>query len=404
MAGICYHNKKPRASKPTPAPVVKTGVIYGVKRTYGSASTAWERTDDSANYTATASVGSTAGSSDFDNAYIYKDMKRVTIVNMQTGYHDVWVTVPKFYYQRKVENGIESIRITPDADVDGFELHPAFLADGVEYNEVLISAYEGQGNACSVAGMHPSHNTRTVFRNIATAERNNANCYKYGGSYGMIDIACWSMLQMLYLVEFADYNANAKIGISVERKTSSASVDGKINTGQGDTIATHTGRATTNTTAPRYNAIRYRWIENPFGNSYCWIDGVNTINGVTWICTDPSKYNDGTTGYTKLGYSLPTVAARNGYLIKTIGYDPNMPWVMLPNEYATITFDANNTTNAYTQYCSDRCYYVSTAGLAHCVGGSCLEQGFGANGWFNLGTAAPSLIRLDICSRMVLRR
>lgn len=403
MAGICYHNKKPRASKPTPTPVVKTGVIYGVKRTYGSASTAWERTDDSANYTATASVGSTAGSSDFDNAYIYKDMKRVTIVNMQTGYHDVWVTVPKFYYQRKVENGIESIRITPDADVDGFELHPAFMADGVEYNEVLISAYEGAGNNCSLAGQTVAHNTRTVFRNIANAERNNATCYKYGGSYGMLDIATWSMLQMLYIVEFADYDSNTAIGISVERTTSSASVDGKINTGQGDTIATHTGIATTNTTAPRYNAIRYRWIENPFGNTYSWIDGINSYNGKTYICTDPSKYSDTLTGYTELGYTMPLTT--NGYLVKTIGYDPNMPWVMLPNEYTSIAFDANNKSNAYRQYVGDKCYFASEAKIgAHCVGGSCLEAGFGANGFFNIGYAVPTLVRLEVGSRMVLRR
>lgn len=391
--GICLMHNTATATES------KTTKIYGIKRTYGQEATAWERTDDAVGLTATASLGSTAGQSDFDNIAPWSGMQRTTIINAVTRASDVLVTIPKFYYERKVENGIESIRITSTEGVEGFELHPAFLADGVEYDEVLISAYEGSANNQSVAGQTPAHNTRAVFRTIAQTQS------KVDDGYGMMDIACWSMLQMLYLVEYADYDSNSKIGISVERKGStsgSTQGDGKINTGLGDVINGHTGRATTDTT-PRYNAIRYRWIENPFGNTYTWVDGINSINGETYICTNPSKYSDTNEDYTKLGYTMPYNT--NGYLVKTIGYDPAMPWVMLPNEYAGITFDSHNTTGAFQKYVGDKLYMAnSTTVQAHCFGGSCLEQGFGANGFHNVGTAAPSLIRLDICSRMVYRR
>ena len=48
---------------------IKAGNVYGIRRNIESTSPAWARTDDAVGFTATASVGTVAGSSDFDNCY-----------------------------------------------------------------------------------------------------------------------------------------------------------------------------------------------------------------------------------------------------------------------------------------------------------------------------------------------
>ena len=85
---------------------------YGVIWHYTQSSPALERTDDSATFTATATNGSTAGHSDFDDKPIYKDLKICNVVNREVvayegeaGFKrdgsngDVMLEIPKFYYK-----------------------------------------------------------------------------------------------------------------------------------------------------------------------------------------------------------------------------------------------------------------------------------------------------------------
>ena len=83
-----------------------TYTVYGIQRSVSSSSPAWTRTDDSTNYTAIASVGSTAGHSDFDGKPIYSAIQRTTIGT------DVMVQIPKFWFYRMVADGVETIKIS----------------------------------------------------------------------------------------------------------------------------------------------------------------------------------------------------------------------------------------------------------------------------------------------------
>ena len=66
--------------------------IYGIYRDITASSPAWAREDDAVGKTAKASVGTTAGASDFDNCYPWSGIVRETL---STG--DVMVKVPKFF-------------------------------------------------------------------------------------------------------------------------------------------------------------------------------------------------------------------------------------------------------------------------------------------------------------------
>lgn len=72
---------------------------------------------------------------------------------------------------------------------------------------------------------------------------------------------------------------------------------------------------------------RYRGIENPFGHSWKWTDGINTQlasddDGGTskvWVSSDPSKYND--SNYD--GYEIRGEEARTGGFTKTLVFGEN---------------------------------------------------------------------------------
>ena len=69
----------------------------------------------------------------------------------------------------------------------------------------------------------------------------------------------------------------------------------------------HTGRAYGTDGA---TAVQYRHIENPWGNVFDWVDGVNFNGSTVYVCTDPAKYADDTSdGYTNAG----TRASSSGY-------------------------------------------------------------------------------------------
>ena len=78
--------------------------IYGISRNIINSSPVWARTDKAVGMTATATVGTVAGSSDFDNCYPWSGIVRETL---STG--DVMVKIPKFYFQRYMEGNIEHI-------------------------------------------------------------------------------------------------------------------------------------------------------------------------------------------------------------------------------------------------------------------------------------------------------
>ena len=140
-----------------------------------------------------------------------------------------------------------------------------------------------------------------------------------GSKFHLYDFATYCAIIWLYVVEFADWNCQIKIGRGAVDDTGTV-----INSGNTCDMTYHTGRAGG---IDGYTAVQYRWIENLWGNVDQWVDGFNANGATVYYCTDPSKYADDTSaGYTKIG-TLPAAGCirdltvtENGLLIpKTTG-------------------------------------------------------------------------------------
>lgn len=154
------------------------------------------------------------------------------------------------------------------------------------------------------------------------------------------------MLQILYLVEYANYNSQDMLGFG-NCNTSAA-----INSGGCDSLGMKSGCISND----KAHAVIYRGVENIFGNIYQWCDGINLSNYYAWVCKDRNQYasNAVSSPYVRLGYQD---SSSSGYISK-MGYDSNYPEI----QRATACSGSDST------YCPDYFYsYSSTRAVV--VGG-----------------------------------
>lgn len=185
--------------------------IYGVRRALSNNSnSAWERIYASQTLVANATHDGTAVVNDFDKIYPWRDIKSY---NYDTTNHEItaWygdanfkfdgsngevlTRIPAFYWKRYRDATYEYILITASARED-FNYSPAFSVGR------YLTSYDGS-KAHSYAGCDPEINRSIVsFRTISKA---------LGSDFGQLDYR-YFILQLLYLVEYADYNSQTKLG------------------------------------------------------------------------------------------------------------------------------------------------------------------------------------------------
>lgn len=256
--------------------------IYGISRDISTASSAWARTDDAIGMTATASVGTVEGHSDFDLCYPWSGIERETLSTK-----DVMVKIPKFYFRRYRESNIEHIEIA-DEQLSGFKLHPAFNHSGQESSYIYVGAYVTSQQNKSLSNQAPTDNaSRSTMRSNAKLK---------GTNWGLIDISTLSAIQMLILVEFANNNVQSVIGRGYCDNTDQT----LLSTGSTDNVANLTGRGAG--TDGLTNVV-WRGIEGLWGNVNQWIDGVNANGTTYYVCNNPSLYtDDSSSGYSSLSF------------------------------------------------------------------------------------------------------
>ena len=257
-------------------------------------------------------VGTGAGSSPFDNYSPWKDMEEYNIINNVVSHkrgdagfsrtnYDTMVYIPTFYY-RIFDNGGKRYFYISDAEISGFEKHPGSNKYVGRYN--TISGYTSKTGAVPLVKI-----TRAAAR---------TDSRKKGGKWGQYDYATWCAVWLLYLVEFADWNSQAKIGQGLVSSGVSQ------NTGGTGTMSYHTGRAAG---TDGQTAVQYRHIEDPWGNFYEWIDGINFSDGTVYVCTDPANYADDTaTGHINIGSKIQS----SGY-IKSLGLSSKSLFSIYPS-------------------------------------------------------------------------
>ncbi len=320
--------------------------VYGIKRAIETESSAWERTDDAEGLVANAQVGTTSVQNDFDHIYPWSDIKSYnynTDTKTITAWYgednfkfdgsngEVLTYIPEFYYKRVQENGYEYIAITKDYQ-EGYSKSEAFS----------VGRYTMSGDTTRVhsrSGYTPfvSHNI-TEFREYA---RN------LGEEFGQLDYH-YFILQLLYLVEYADYNSQAKLGAGY----TNASHTGPIASGGCDILGMHSGSVD----GTDNSSVIYRGIEDIFGNIFQIIDGINVKNYQTYVCYDKAQYaSDKYDGcYQPIGY---VNSGENKKYISKLGYDSNNQLVALPIE-------ANGSSSTYITDCynSSSGYYITLVG------------------------------------------
>lgn len=267
--------------------------VYGITRNITDGSTKWTRTKGSVNMSATPTIGTNKGKSNFDSYYPWSEMKRVTVDG------DTLVKIPKFWYKRTQDEYTETIEIA-DNKLDGYELHPG---SGRYVGAYLCSSY----NRSVSGGQITFNKTRSQMRDYIKQR---------GSQYSMYDIATDMAIKMLYLVEFAENNTQALV-----QTTNAVS---KCPTGYSDELGDGSGISSKGVGA-------YRGIEGMLaGGDYQdeFIDGINIYKNNAYVCTEPNNYRDDThDNYYNVNYILPN----SGYISKH-GCDPQKPWIMLPVE------------------------------------------------------------------------
>jgi len=208
----------------------------------------------------------------------------------------VMVEIPKFYFKHDLTGTVNSWYISK-YDLPGFDLHPAFWKDGAEVDYRYYSAFEGSmyddsegamtakasiptdlyaanDEMCSVAGQWPKVNeTRAEYRTMA-AER--------GAGFRQLDYYLHSAVQLLYLVEYADFNAQSMIGGGRTNLTGGgwtadsyiAPTGLSISDGNGTNSVMSGTLYSINGTGYLTDYMTYRGIENLFGNVWKMLDGI----------------------------------------------------------------------------------------------------------------------------------
>lgn len=276
----------------------------------------------------------------------------------------VMVEQPKFYYKvvplelEKIQGGkgfhMRKARYyVSDTMKTGFKIHPAFIKDGKEKNFIYLSAYEGCtydtsassyklndaqdvdwtndvlasiANAKPTSGLTQSGATRNGFRTIAA---------KRGSGWSQQTIQSVAATQILFLVEYASFNIQEKLGAGVTTKVDDGATSMTEITGATTTLGNKSGQVI-NTNG--YSVVAYRGEENPFGNLWKWVDGINTNNGSTFAEGDTGtiyvadhgfKDDSGDAPYHEVGFS--SVYLGWSY-ISAFGYAEDDDWLFYPTE------------------------------------------------------------------------
>lgn len=278
----------------------------------------------------------------------------------------VMVYQPAFYYRvhplelDPIETGIgyhlrKANYYVSDIPVSGFRLHPAFYDEnGNQVDYILMGAYEGSifdtsANAyllqdeqvgdftastgdkfSSIAGVKPtSGKTQNLTRpNIEQLAKNR------GAGWHLENTKIASMNQLLMIIEIGQMELQSVIGQGATQIH-----EGNIHTENNSVITGGTSKLGNKTgSADGQNgkvSISYRGFENPWGNIFKFIGGVNIwgnghmSGGQPYICKDFNyAENKNTDNYVGTGF---TVANKGGY-ISAMGYSPSFDWLFMASE------------------------------------------------------------------------
>lgn len=252
--------------------------VYGVQWD-GTSTTKLSRTDAAAKFVdPTPAVNNGTGSSPFDTLMPWAGMKRVR--DAQAG---ELVEIPKYWYRWTKSGKSLKLQIA-DKKLDGFFVSPAHAdrGDGKgERNVVYVGRYHCASGYKSQTGVDP---LAQITRNAA-----RSGIHGLGGTIWQWDWAMNWTIKMLYLVEFADWNSQTKIGYGCGNGSGTQAM------GYTDSMQYHTG--TTQASREAYGlGTQYRYIEGLWDSVYDWVDGCYYNSNGLNVILNPNDFSDSNGG------------------------------------------------------------------------------------------------------------
>lgn len=273
--------------------------IYGASWD-GTSTTKWSRTDEAAEFT--DPVPYVAGASSYGSPFDALQPWAGMTVSERTG--GTMVAIPKFWYKLEQNGAGMTIKIA-DRAVASYSVSPAHMDRGDGHGErdvVYIGRYHCNDSYKSGTGSFRANMTRSFAR---------ANIHSIGSAIWQCDFAMRFTLWLLYIVEFADWNSQAKIGYGCSPSSSAFTM------GYTDSMPYHTG--TNQSSRATYGGTQYRNIEGLWDNVWDWCDGCyNDGNGLN-IVLNPSKFSDSSNG-TAVG--VPSNGWPSAFKVKANGGFP----------------------------------------------------------------------------------
>lgn len=315
--------------------------IYGASWD-GTSTTKWSRTDEAAEFTDPVPyvAGASSYGSPFDSLQPWAGM----VKSERTG--GTMVAIPKFWYKLTQNGSGMTIQIA-DRAVKGYSVSPAHMDRGDGHGErdvVYIGRYHCNSSYKSGTGSPKTNMTRSSAR---------ANIHGLGSAIWQSDFAMRFTLWLLYIVEFADWNSQAKIGYGCSPSSSAFTM------GYTDSMPYHTG--TNQSSRATYGGTQYRNIEGLWDNVWDWCDGCyNDGNGLN-IVLNPSKFSDGSNG-TAVG--VPSNGWPSAFKVKANGGFPMFIPTSASGNDATYSCDYWNFVSSCPCLCVGGCYsHYSDYGL-----------------------------------------
>lgn len=299
-----------RHGNQVPSTPTSSAHTYGITWECGSTSPVCTRTGDSATFAdPEPAIETGSGSSPFDTLMPWAGMVR----SIDDNAGEV-VAIPKYWYRVAKDGTTLSIEIA-DGEKEGFSVSPAHMdrGDGKGERDVIyVGRYHCGETACkSVTGDLPKvEQTRAQFRKAI---------HSLGDNVWQFDFATYWTIAMLYLVEFANWDAQSMIGAGC------GDGEAAVASGYTDGMTYHTGTNLADR-ATYGNGVQYRWIEGLWDNVADWIDGYYQNNLSASVIMNPAEFSDTTGGVyigrvpDTMGWTIDwTVPSTNGY-----------SWAMLP--------------------------------------------------------------------------
>ncbi|EPY2277901.1 hypothetical protein ACXAT3_002653 [Clostridium sporogenes] len=272
---------------------------------------------------------------DKDNTDLWEDGTQVDWSDYENQGLNCMVEIPKFYYKKvgfneseiDFENG--HAWYISDTPATGFELHPAFmrcrdkLCDDLtgevkEVNYRYAPAFLGS----IVNGKLRSLPNKTPQVKITIGQARNYTKVN-GNGWSLLDYNLYFAIQLLYSVEYGDYDSQTALGRGyVDGNSSEINTGGTLQYGN-KSYGETTGK----------NQMSYRGIEDFWGNCRYWIDGFYSDSNYN-ILIGKKGFNDKGEGYRNYGQG--TTGNIGGY-IENVQNNKDCGFVISATNGSTIT-------------------------------------------------------------------